>query len=68
MIAAMHSSTEVISLLLEAGANTDLQNKVKGKVMSMYCSQTSPHERKRVWWQLSDFLVVLNQQSYFSMS
>ena len=36
MMAAMKGSTEVVSLLLEAGANIHLQNKVKGKVMSTY--------------------------------
>ena len=29
MMAASEGSTEVVPLLLEAGANTDLQNKVK---------------------------------------
>ena len=36
MMAVMKGNTEVVSLLLEAGANIHLQNKVKGKVMSMY--------------------------------
>ena len=36
MMAAGEGRTEVVSLLLEAGANIHLQNKVKGKVMSMY--------------------------------
>ena len=36
MMAAREGRTKVVSLLLEAGANTDLQNKVKGKVVSTY--------------------------------
>ena len=36
MLAAREGRTEVISLLLEAGANTDLQNKVKF-LLTMRC-------------------------------
>ena len=36
MMAVREGRTEVVSLLLDAGANIHLQNKVKGKVMSMY--------------------------------
>ena len=36
MMAAREGRTEVVSLLLKAGANIHLQNKVKRKMMSMY--------------------------------
>ena len=41
MVAALAGSTEVVSLLLEAGANTDLQNKVKCRCdLGILCTQS----------------------------
>ena len=37
MMAAREGRTKVVSLLLEAGANTDLQNKVHNSVCTMKC-------------------------------
>ena len=41
MVAARWGSTEVVSLLLEAGANTDLQDKVKWRCdLGILCTQS----------------------------
>ena len=43
MMAIRWGRTEIVLLLLEAGANTDLQNKVKMKTTKMQNPQSIPH-------------------------